>query len=32
MTFTSHMIGSTNPIWINADGDGRFENAYDIAK
>jgi hypothetical protein len=31
-TFTPLVIGSTNPIWIDADGDGRFESAYEIAK
>lgn len=31
-TFTPRVIGSTNPIWIDADGDGRFQSAYEIAK
>jgi hypothetical protein len=31
-TFTPRVIGSTNPIWIDADGSGRFESAYEIAK
>jgi hypothetical protein len=31
-TFTPRVIGSTNPIWIDADGNGRFESAYEIAK
>ena len=31
-TFTSRVIGSTNPIWIDADGDGRFDSAYQIAQ
>lgn len=31
-TFTSRVIGSTNPVWIDADGDGRFESALGIAQ
>lgn len=31
-TFTSRVIGSTNPIWIDADGNGRFESAFNIAQ
>ncbi len=31
-TFTSRVIGSTNPIWIDADGDRRFQSAYSIAQ
>lgn len=31
-TFTPRVIGSTNPIWIDADGNGHFESAYEIAK
>ncbi|MEZ5384792.1 MAG: CehA/McbA family metallohydrolase [Prosthecobacter sp.] len=31
-TFTSRVIGSTNPVWIDADGDGRFESAFAIAQ
>ncbi len=30
--FTPRVIGSTNPIWIDADGDGRFESALAIAR
>lgn len=30
--FTSRVIGSTNPIWIDADGDGRFRSAHQIAR
>lgn len=31
-TFTSRVIGSTNPVWIDADGDSRFESAFAIAQ
>ncbi|MDZ4404422.1 CehA/McbA family metallohydrolase [Prosthecobacter sp.] len=31
-TFTPRVIGSTNPIWIDADGDGRFQSAFAIAQ
>jgi hypothetical protein len=31
-TFTSRVIGSTNPVWIDADGDGAFESAHAIAQ
>ena len=31
-TFTSRVIGSTNPVWVDADGDGRFESALGIAQ
>ena len=31
-TFTPRVIGSTNPVWIDADGDGRFESALGIAQ
>jgi hypothetical protein len=31
-TFTPRVIGSTNPIWIDADGDGHFQSAFAIAK
>lgn len=31
-TFTSRVIGSTNPIWIDADGDGHFSSAHAIAQ
>ncbi|HSI61820.1 MAG TPA: CehA/McbA family metallohydrolase [Candidatus Saccharimonadia bacterium] len=30
-TFTSRVIGSTNPVWLDADGSGKFESAYDYA-
>ncbi len=31
-TFVPRVIGSTNPIWLDADGDGRFESAFAIAR
>ena len=31
-TFVPRVIGSTNPIWLDADGDGRFEPAFAIAR
>jgi hypothetical protein len=31
-TLTSRVIGSTNPIWLDADGDGRFESAFAYAQ
>ncbi len=31
-TFVPRVIGSTNPIWLDADGDGRFEPAFAIAQ
>jgi hypothetical protein len=31
-TFTSRVIGATNPVWIDADGDGKFESAFAIAQ
>lgn len=31
-TFTPRVIGATNPIWLDADGDGRFESAFAIAQ
>jgi hypothetical protein len=31
-TFTSRVIGATNPVWIDADGDGKFEPAFAIAQ
>jgi hypothetical protein len=31
-TFTPRVIGSTNPIWLDADGDGRFQSAFAIAQ
>jgi hypothetical protein len=30
--FVSRVIGSTNPIWLDVDGDGRFEPAFAIAR
>lgn len=29
---TSRVIGSTNPIWLDADGDGKFQSAFDYAQ
>jgi hypothetical protein len=31
-SFSPRVIGSTNPIWIDADGDGKFESAFAIAR
>jgi hypothetical protein len=31
-TFVPRVVGSTNPIWLDADGDGRFEPAFAIAR
>lgn len=31
-TFASRVIGSTNPIWIDSDGNGRFDSAFAIAR
>lgn len=31
-SLTPRVIGATNPIWIDADGDGRFESAFAIAQ
>lgn len=31
-TFDSRVMGSTNPVWIDADGDGKFESAFAIAQ
>ena len=31
-TFVPRVVGSTNPIWLDADGDGRFEPAVAIAR
>jgi len=31
-TLNSRVIGSTNPIWIDADGDGTFQSAFTYAK
>ncbi|MDP1589192.1 MAG: CehA/McbA family metallohydrolase [Prosthecobacter sp.] len=30
--FVSRVIGSTNPVWVDVDGDGRFEPAFGIAQ
>jgi len=30
--FEPRVIGSTNPVWIDADGDGRFESAFEYAQ
>ena len=30
--FTPRVIGSTNPVWIDADADGRFSSARDYAE
>lgn len=31
-TFTPRVIGSTNPVWLDADGDGKFQSAHAIAQ
>ncbi|WP_038169851.1 CehA/McbA family metallohydrolase [Verrucomicrobium sp. BvORR106] len=31
-TFTPKVVGSTNPIWIDADDDGQFHSAHAIAQ
>jgi len=31
-TFVPRVIGSTNPIWVDADGDGRFQSAFAYAQ
>jgi len=31
-SFVPRVIGSTNPIWLDADGDGRFESAFAYAQ
>lgn len=31
-SFIPRVVGSTNPIWLDADGDGRFEPAVEIAR
>jgi hypothetical protein len=31
-SFVPRVVGSTNPIWLDADGDGRFEPAVAIAR
>jgi hypothetical protein len=30
--FTPKVIGATNPVWVDCDGDGRFQSAFDYAK
>lgn len=30
--FTPRVIGATNPIWVDADQDGRFESAFALAQ
>ena len=30
--FVPLVVGSTNPIWVDADGDGKFEPAFAIAR
>ncbi len=31
-TIATRVIGLTNPVWIDADGDGAFQSAHDYAK
>lgn len=31
-SFTPRVIGATNPVWIDADGDGKFSSAFVIAQ
>ena len=31
-SFVPRVIGSTNPIWVDADGDGKFSSAFAIAQ
>jgi hypothetical protein len=31
-TFVPRVIGSTNPIWIDADNDGKFESAHAVSQ
>lgn len=31
-TFMPRVIGSTNPVWVDADGDGKFQSALAIAQ
>ncbi len=31
-TFVPRVIGSTNPIWLDADGDGQFQSAFAYAQ
>lgn len=30
--FTPRVVGATNPVWLDADGDGRFSSAFAIAR
>ena len=30
--FTPRVLGATNPVWLDADGDGRFSAAFTIAR
>jgi hypothetical protein len=30
-TFSPRVVGSTNPIWVDADGDGKFHSAFALA-
>lgn len=30
--FTPRVVGATNPVWLDADGDGRFSAAFAIAR
>jgi hypothetical protein len=31
-TFVPRVIGSTNPVWLDADGDGKFQSAFAYAE
>jgi hypothetical protein len=31
-TFVPRVIGSTNPVWLDADGDGKFQSAFSYAE
>lgn len=31
-TFVPRVLGSTNPVWIDGDGDGKFQSAFDYAR
>jgi hypothetical protein len=31
-TFVPRVVGSTNPVWLDADGDGKFESAFALAR
>jgi hypothetical protein len=31
-TFVPRVVGSTNPVWLDADGDGRFQSAFAYAQ